>query len=422
MNAPGLRSLAPLVAPGILVAATGVGAGDLVTASIAGSRVGTAVLWAAVVGGAIKWTLNEGIARWQMATGTTLLDGWVTRLPGWVQAVFMAYFFMWTLMVGGALVNACGVAGAAILPLGDPTTSKIIWGAAHSIAGILLVRAGGFRLFERVMALCTGCLFVGVPITAVLLGPDWGAVARGIAVPSIPAGGLPWTLAVLGGVGGTVTLMSYGYWIREKGRSGESGARMCRIDLAVAYSLTALFGLAMVLIGTRIQVEGQGTGIAVALADQLGLVLGPAGRWVFLAGFWGAVFSSLLGVWQSAPYLFADFVALRRRAAGGGAGPAAPTDLSQTAAYRGYVVTIGVVSLPLLWFSVTQIQLVYGVLGAMFMPFLAVTLLVLNNRTDWVGARFRNGARVNAVLVAIVVVFAVMGALQLSNRMPSFGG
>jgi hypothetical protein len=35
---------------------------------------------------------------------------------------------------------------------------------------------------------------------------------------------------------------------------------------------------------------------------------------VFLLGFWGAVFSSVLGVWQSAPYLFADFVALRHRA------------------------------------------------------------------------------------------------------------
>ena len=31
------------------------------------------------------------------------------------------------------------------------------------------------------------------------------------------------------------------------------------------------------------------------------------------AGFWGAVFSSLLGVWQAVPYVFADFVRLHRR-------------------------------------------------------------------------------------------------------------
>jgi hypothetical protein len=26
--------------------------------------------------GLLKWTLNEGIARWQLATGTSLLAGW----------------------------------------------------------------------------------------------------------------------------------------------------------------------------------------------------------------------------------------------------------------------------------------------------------------------------------------------------------
>jgi len=65
-----------VIGPGLLVAATGVGAGDLLTASIAGSRAGLAVLWAALAGGLLKWTLNEGIARWQLATGTSLLAGW----------------------------------------------------------------------------------------------------------------------------------------------------------------------------------------------------------------------------------------------------------------------------------------------------------------------------------------------------------
>ena len=57
---------------------------------------------------------------------------------------------------------------------------------------------------------------------------------------------------VLGGVGGTVTLLSYGYWIRETGRSGRDGIRTCRIDLTVAYVLSALFGMGMIIIGSRI--------------------------------------------------------------------------------------------------------------------------------------------------------------------------
>jgi Mn2+/Fe2+ NRAMP family transporter len=68
------------IAPGILVAATGVGAGDLLTASLGGSVVGLSLLWAAGAGAAPKWFVNEGIARWQMATRTKLLEGWVTQI------------------------------------------------------------------------------------------------------------------------------------------------------------------------------------------------------------------------------------------------------------------------------------------------------------------------------------------------------
>ena len=161
-----------VIGPGLLVAATGVGAGDLLTASIAGSRAGLAVLWAALAGGLLKWTLNEGIARWQLATGTSLLAGWARYLPRWVHWVFGAYFLLWTLMVGGALVNACGVAATALLPLGDPGTSKIIWGILHSAAGFLLVRIGGFQLFERAMSSAVALLFGGVVLTAALLVPD----------------------------------------------------------------------------------------------------------------------------------------------------------------------------------------------------------------------------------------------------------
>lgn len=94
------------IAPGVLVAATGVGAGDLITAGLGGSAVGLIILWAAAAGAVLKWFLNEGIARWQMATDTTLLEGWVHRLGSWVQWVFIIYFIPWSFFTGGALVNA----------------------------------------------------------------------------------------------------------------------------------------------------------------------------------------------------------------------------------------------------------------------------------------------------------------------------
>ena len=421
MNSNQRTSWLAVIGPGILVVATGVGAGDLLTASIAGSRAGLSILWVAAVGGFLKWTLNEGIARWQMATQTTLLEGWVTRLGGWIQWVFMIYFFLWTLMVGGALVNACGVAAAGLVPLGDPNTSKIIWGVFHSLAGLLLVWVGGFRLFEKLMAVCVACMFVGVMLTAVLLAPEpgWADIIKGVLVPTVPQGGLLLALGVLGGVGGTVTLLSYGYWIREKGRTDEVGVKLCRVDLGVAYVLTALFGMAMILIGSRIRVEGQGAQIGLELAGQLGLALGPVGRWTFLVGFWGAVFSSLLGVWQSAPYLFADFLALRRRLP---LEKYRSLNLSRTRAYRGYLIAIALVPLSLLWLPVVRIQLAYAVMGALFMPLLALTLLIMNNRRDWVGNRFKSSWFINAVLIVIVLLFAFMGVLQFTESAASLGG
>lgn len=53
-----------IIGPGILVAATGVGAGDLATGAFTGNKLGLAVLWAVVAGAGMKFVLNEGLAGW----------------------------------------------------------------------------------------------------------------------------------------------------------------------------------------------------------------------------------------------------------------------------------------------------------------------------------------------------------------------
>ena len=54
----------------------------------------------------------------------------------------------------------------------------------------------------------------------------------------------------------------------------------------------------------------------------------------------------------------------------------------------------------------------YAVFGALFVPLLAVTLLLLNGRADWVG-RLRNGRLTTVLLTATVVLFVFFGYLQL---------
>ncbi|HPF41297.1 MAG TPA: Nramp family divalent metal transporter [Phycisphaerae bacterium] len=412
------RSLLSALAPGILVAATGVGAGDLITAGLAGSRLGVVVAWTAIAGAILKYALNEGVARWQMATGATLLEGWTDKLGAWIRWVFLAYLLVWSLFTGGALVSACGVAGYGLFsPNTDPETARIVWGIAHSLVGAALVFLGGYRLFEKLMAVFIAVMFVAVIATAVLIRPDWSAVGAGLLKPTIPDAdnALKYVLGIIGGVGGTVTLLCYGYWIREEGRSGESGVKACRLDLAIGYAMTAMFGVAMIVIGQRVTLTQGGARMAPLLASQLADVIGPAGRWIFLIGFWGAVFSSLLGVWQSVPYLFADFVHMKRRRDDGERD--AEIDFTKTKAYRGFLISLATLPLVFLKLKVETIQLAYAVLGALFMPLLALTLILMNNRRAWVGHRFRNGLLTNALLAATLVFFGAIGVQTILKEL-----
>ena len=84
----------------------------------------------------------------------------------------------------------------------------------------------------------------------------------------------------------------------------------------------------------------QGAGVALDIADRIGSVPGPAGTGVFLLGFWGAVFSSVLGVWQSAPSLFADFVSLRNSAV---RNRPSPQTFDDRPAYRRFLIALAVV-------------------------------------------------------------------------------
>jgi Mn2+/Fe2+ NRAMP family transporter len=402
-------SLLHVFGPGLLVAATGVGAGDLATAAFTGNALGVAVLWAVVAGAAVKFALNEGLTRFQLASGETLLEGAMGRLGRPLRLLFLAYFGVWSFLVAAALMSACGATAHAILPLwGDARTDKVVYGVLHSLAGLVLVRLGGYRLFEKAMSVAIAVMFVTVVTTALLVAPDWGAVAAGLVVPAIPrlhAGGLGWTVALMGGVGGTVTVLCYGYWIREEGREGPGNLRICRLDLGSGYLATALFGLAMVIVGSTIEVSGSGAGLVVSLADRLGATLGPAGRGLFLAGAWGAVASSLLGVWQSVPYLFADLWGLLRPRVG----PERPAVDTASRPYRAFLYALATVPMLGLAVGFSGMQKLYAITGAAFMPMLAAALLWLNGRWGPLAPGHRNRPLTTALLVLILAFFLFAG-------------
>jgi Mn2+/Fe2+ NRAMP family transporter len=391
----------------LLLAATGVGGGDLATGSFVGSIVGTAVLWAVVVGAVMKFVVTEGLARWQLATGTTILEGLAQRLGPPVIWLFLPYLFLWTYFAASAQISACGVAMHAVFPIfEDATHGKIFFGILSSLVGLALVLRGGYRLFEKVMHVCIGVMFVTVVVTAIALWPGTDAVLRGLFVPNIAelrGENLTWTVALIGGIGGTLTVLGYGYWMREEGRDSVDDLWICRVDLGAGYLMTALFGLAMVIVGSNVQIEGAGATLLVDLANKLEEPLGPIGKWMFLLGAWGTVFSSLLGVWQAVPYLFADCWGLARPDP-----RISQAQRTSTASrpYRSFLVFIATVPMLGLFTGFQQVQKLYTISGAMFFPFLALALLIFNGRADWVGAGLKSRPLTAIVLLAVLAFFS----------------
>ena len=394
-----------LLGPGLLLAATGVGGGDLATGGFVGGLLGPAVLWAVVVGALLKYVVSEGLARWQLATGETFLEGVFDRLGPIAIWLFLPYLLLWSFFVGSAQMSATGVTLHAIVPVfGDADTGKVVFGIVAGVVGIALVLIGGYRLFEHIMRVCIGIMFVTVVVTAVLLWPGTAAILEGLLVPRIPdAGGegLRWTIALIGGVGGTLTVLCYGYWLREEGMTDAGSLKSCRFDLGLGYVMTAIFGIAMVIVGSSITVGGSGAQLLVDLSGRLEAELGAFGRWLFLAGAFGAVFSSLLGVWQSAPYLFAECWRLIAR-------EDTPVSTSMPA-YRVFLFCIGIVPMLGLFLSFRQIQQLYALIGAWFFPVLALGLLIFNGHRRWIPAEHRNGPLTVALLVAVLGFFVWAG-------------
>jgi Mn2+/Fe2+ NRAMP family transporter len=402
-----------IVGPGLAVAATGVGAGDLLAAMLAGASFGETLLWVIVLGALLKLGLNEGVARWQLATGRTLVDGWGDHLGRVFQAGFLVYLVGWSFIVAGGLMSACGVAAHALVP----GIGIDVWGALHSFAALGLVIVGRYQRFEAVMKTLIAVMVVTLLASVALIGPDLGAILAGLVVPRLPSGSATTVLSLMGGVGGSVTMLSYGYWIREKGWRGGTWLTTVRRDLALGYALTAIFGAAMLVLAAAALTSHDGmpagsrglVACADALeqgaAERLGDAAGAAARTVFLVGLWAAVFTSTLGVWQGVPYLFADFV---------NRGDGVVDVRSWT--YRGYLLYLAVPPMLLLVLDrpVWVIKL-YTLTGGLFMPVLAATLLWLTTRRSLMGElRTRTPGLVGlAAALALFVAIAVRQIVDL---------
>ncbi|MEU6821701.1 Nramp family divalent metal transporter [Streptomyces atriruber] len=416
------------VGPGIVVAATGVGAGDLVATLIAGSKFGYTLLWAAIIGCLVKISLAEATGRWHLATGRTLFEGW-RSLGQWTTYYFAVYVVIWGFVYGATAMSSSALPLVALFPDGP---SLKTWAVLCGLLGLAFVWFNRYAVFEKAMTVVIGMKFLIVVYVAIRVAPDLGNAFAGL-VPALPDGSLLYTLGLIGGVGGTITMAAYGYWVNSKGWTDITWLKVMRLDNRVAYITTGVFVVAMMIIGAELL---HSTNIALNSGDRglvdLGKVLedkfGAVTADLFLIGFFATSFGALMGVWHGVSLMFADFVErLRReRAASGDAaaqgGVAAQGDMVEEVAagkreksvpFRAYLLWLTFPPMGLLFLDQPfGLVIAYGVLGAFFMPFLALTLLWLLNSSR-TPKQWRNGWLSNVMLAAAGLLFLILCVKQI---------
>ncbi|MFJ2621685.1 Nramp family divalent metal transporter [Glutamicibacter sp. NPDC087344] len=406
-----------IVGPGLVVAATGVGAADMVATLVAGSQYGYALLWAVILGVILKIVLVEGAGRYTLATGKTIFEGWKS-LGRWTTWYFGPYIIIWGFVYGATAMSSAAMPLAALFPAIDLK----IWAVLMGLIGFAMVWFGKYSFFEKVTAVLVGIMFITVVGLAVIAAPNIPQMFTGL-IPMIPEGGVVYTLALAGGVGGTITLAAYGYWLREKGWYTPKWMRVMRIDNTMAYVMTGIFVIAMLIVGAEVvraagvAISGGDKGLlelADVLRERYGVVVGNG----FLLGFWAASFSSIIGVWNGVSLMFADFWGhMRKKPAGH------PDTMTGGKYFKFYVLWLTFP--PMVLFLLDQpiaLILAYGVLGALFMPFMAVTLLGLLNGKR-IPKQWANRWHTNGALAVTAILFIILGGQQLYKSLsPLFSG
>ena len=244
----GLWRYLAVLGPGLIVANAGNDAGGVFTYTQTGSKYGLGLLWAFIPILIALIVTQEMVARLGTVTGKGLMD-----------LIRERFGVRWTLFVSAVVVVAnggtvlaefIGVAGALGL-LG--VRKELAVPAAAFVITFLVLRANR-RMVERVF-LSLGLAFVSYIITAVMVHPDWGAVAHAL-VPTfdharVQSDATPYTTDLITLIGTSITPYMQLFLqssIVDKGTS-ERDLRYARADV-ISGSIFAMAVAAFIVITT----------------------------------------------------------------------------------------------------------------------------------------------------------------------------
>ena len=189
-----IRLLLRSVGPGVITGAADDDPSGIATYSVAGAQLGTKLLWTALLTWPLMAAVQMMCARIGKVTGRGLAENFRQRFPGWLLiVVIIALLAANTINIAADLA---GMADAAQMLSGV----KSHW---FVVAFALLISWATVRLrYHQIANVLKWLVLVlfAYPITAFVVGADWGRVARDTLVPSMPHTRDEWStlVAILG--------------------------------------------------------------------------------------------------------------------------------------------------------------------------------------------------------------------------------
>ena len=209
------------IGPGMVLAASIVGSGELIATTTLGAQVGFAALWIILVSCAIKPVVQGELGRYTIATGDTGLEGF-NRLPGprlgvnWLVWAWAVTVLLTLLQVGGMYGGV-----AQVLHLLVPAVSVNVWVGVCMVLTIAVLIGGGYERIEKLALVKVGFFSLLTVFAAAVLLRRANAIsaadlASGLSL-QLPAAGLATAIAVFGITGvGAAELVQYPVLVRRE--------------------------------------------------------------------------------------------------------------------------------------------------------------------------------------------------------------
>jgi Mn2+/Fe2+ NRAMP family transporter len=270
--APGrVRVLLGAVGPGLLMAGAAIGVSHLVQSTRAGADFGFQLVLVVLAVNLFKYPFFEYGHRWAVATGTSLLDGYLLLGRGTLWLFFVLNTVTAVISVAGVTFVTAALA-ENFLHLGASATA---WSAALMIGCALLVLIGHYRWLDRSMKLIMALLVVATVtafVVAVIHGPVAPAGFRG--PNAYTAVHLGFLIALMGWMPAPIELSVWqSLWVRaaDESRGRRASRREASFDFNFGYGLTLVLALLFLALGALVM-HGSGESFSessVAFSAQL---------------------------------------------------------------------------------------------------------------------------------------------------------